>query len=237
MNKLDKIDWEDVLPVYACGNPEPAPRSEPKKTLVVPPGGTLIGVLVDRSGSMAVNLRDMQAGLNDFIDSQARQPGAAVMLAEFDSTYEVVWPMRPLTRPAPRYTLVPRGQTALLDGIGRFIGDINDTLGDETEYRPVIVCVITDGAENSSKEWDRPAVRAWVNHQRDVYRWEFVFLGANIDAILEGESLGVPRESTLTYDTKHAKRTYELLDKHVSTLRAGHTAAFTDADRRKAIGQ
>lgn len=194
-------------------------------------------MLVDRSGSMSRHQSEMEDGLNAFMLEQAGLPGdAGAMLAQFDDRYEVVWEMRPIDT-VPPYRLAPRGGTALFDSIGRFIGDINEVLSLEEAYRPVVVCIVTDGQENASKEWKRAAVKEWIDHQRTVYRWEFVFLGANLDAVLEGESMGIPKDFALTFSTKRARESYRLLSRQVAALRAGNSSGFSDADRRKALGQ
>lgn len=206
-------------------------------TLPVQAGAVLIGVLVDRSGSMARYQREMEEGLNGFLREQAELPGAAgVTLAQFDDVYELVWPMQPVAG-APRYMLPPRGGTALLDAIGTFIGQINETLSEEDTYRPVICVIVTDGLDNASKEWTRETVKEWIDHQRNVYHWEFIFLGANLDAVLKGQSYGMDPKFALTFDVKHARATYKLLSKQVAQLRAGNTSGFSADDRRKAIGQ
>jgi von Willebrand factor type A domain len=206
-------------------------------TLPVRAGAPLIAILVDRSGSMAQSLGQMQDGLNDFVRDQANIPGeAGVMLAEFDDRYEIVWEMQPL-RYAPQYHLKPRGGTALYDGIGRIITDVNEQLGQENEYRPVVVVIVTDGGENGSREWTLEAVREWIRHQREVYKWQFIFLGANIDAVNLGDKFGIPKQASLTYDTRRGKQAYQLLSKQVAAVRAGDQAGFSEADRRKAIGQ
>jgi hypothetical protein len=200
-------------------------------------GATLIAALVDRSGSMAMCLAPMETGLNDFVRDQAGLPGgAAITLAQFDTVYELVWPMQDIAG-APRYKLQPRGQTAMLDAIGEFITEIADQLGDDTEWRKVVCVIVTDGAENASKEWTRDAITDLIAYWRDSYQWEFVFLGANIDAVATAESFGIPKDSALTFDVKHTKASCALLTKHVGTLRAGRPAGFTEQDRRKALGQ
>ena len=110
---------------------------------------------------------EMETGLNDFIAEQASLPGeAALMLADFDHEYVIQWPMQALSRPVPRYSLQPRGKTALFDAIGSYIGDINEVLSHETVHRPVVVCIVTDGHENGSREWDRSTVKAWIRISR-----------------------------------------------------------------------
>lgn len=205
--------------------------------LPVIPGSTLVAVLVDRSGSMATAHDEMESGLNDFIRDQAALPGdAALMLGQFDNQYEVVWPIQPI-KGAPHYSLKPRGGTALLDGIGMFIGDVNETLAQENTYRPVVMCIVTDGAENASKEWDLESVQAWIAHQREVYGWQFVFLGANLDAVKTAAKFGIPTNSALTFNTSRGKASYQLLHEYVAKVRSGRKAEFTPDDRQKAIGQ
>ena len=204
-------------------------------SIPVPVGATLVALLVDRSGSMAQCRDEMESGLNDFVADQAALPSAAaLMLGQFDDRYEVVWPMRPISG-APRYTLRPSGRTALYDAVGKYITDVNETLSQENTYRPVVCCIITDGAENASKEWSREAVQKWIEHMRTVYGWTFVFLGANIDAVKTGTGMGIPPEHALTFDTAHGKGSYQLLSKHVAEVRNGRRAEFSADDRRKAI--
>ena len=199
---------------------------------------TLIAVLVDRSGSMAQWREDMEGGLNAFVESQASEPGEAeITLAQFDTRYELVWPLGPI-KDAPKYALMPRGGTALLDAMGRFITQVGEELAqrDETD-RPgkVIVCIVTDGLENSSVEWTRESVKALVEQQRDQWQWEFVFLGADIDAVQEGASLGVPHRSTLTFDKANTIDVYAMTSDWVSTVRGGGEAAFSEENRKSAL--
>jgi uncharacterized protein YegL len=201
----------------------------------VPAGATLVAVLVDRSGSMAQCRDEMETGLNDFIVDQGFLPtSAALMLAQFDDRYEIVWPMRPIYG-TPPYYLRPGGRTALYDAVGKYITHINETLSKENTYRPVVCCIITDGAENASKEWTREAVQKWIEHMRTVYNWTFVFLGANIDAVQTGTGMGIPSEHALTFDTRRGKQSYKILSDHVRAVRDGRQAEFSADDRKKAI--
>lgn len=199
------------------------------------PGATLVAALVDRSGSMTEHLDGMEDGLNDFIAEQAAVPvPGALMLAQFDHEFEVVWPIRPLSG-APRYRLIPRGSTALYDGIGRTIFEINDQLSRESQFRPVVVAIVTDGAENASLEFDLKTVKQWIAHMRDEYGWTFIFLGADLDAVAVGTRLGIDADHALTFNPHNAKGTYKILSKHVTELRTKGQAAFSSQDRRKAI--
>ncbi|MEB4208950.1 vWA domain-containing protein [Mycobacterium sp. 94-17] len=198
---------------------------------------TLIAVLVDRSGSMAQCRDDWEGGLNTFVESQAEEPGdAEITLAQFDTEYELVWPLRPI-KEAPPYTLVPRGATALLDAMGRFITGVGERLAKRDEAdRPgkVIVCIVTDGMENSSMDWTRDQVKALVERQCSTWQWEFVFLGANMDAVQEGASVGIPQKSSLTFDAVNARAAYSMASGYVSAVRGGAPATFSDEDRKSA---
>jgi uncharacterized protein YegL len=201
---------------------------------------TLIAFLVDRSGSMASCKDDMQGGLNTLIKTQRKEPGKAeVALAQFDTEYEILWQPQSIKK-VGKYELHPRGSTALLDGMGRFITEIGESLAKrDEEDRPgkVIMCIVTDGYENSSKDWNREQVRKLVQKQRDQWQWEFVFLGANMDAVKEGASLGIQRDTSITYTPANASNVYASTSSLVSNYRVAGAAAanFTDSDRKNAV--
>ena len=199
---------------------------------------TLIAVLVDRSGSMSACRADMEGGINTFLDEQAAQPGQAeVALAQFDDHYELVWPIKPIAEKTD-YRLVPRGCTALLDGMGKFITEIGEELAARAEAdRPgkVIMVIVTDGYENSSREWSRAQIKELVTQQQDQWGWEFVFLGANMDAVAEGGSFGLSANSSLTYDVANAGGVLRSASAYVSSLRATGDASFSEDDRAAAV--
>lgn len=206
------------------------------------PDLTLIGVLVDRSGSMATCKNDMEGGLNTFLREQAALPGLLdVTLAQFDSVYESVWePTRLNGGWVPEYALFPRNMTALLDGMGKFITETGEYLASQSEdKRPgkVVIMVVTDGMENASREWKRSQVKALVEQQTNVYNWEFTFLGANMDAIAEGTSLGVAGASSLIYDTSNTLGTFAMASASVGDYRSGVTSnvTYSDEDRQDAV--
>ena len=206
---------------------------------------TLIAVLLDRSGSMESIKTDTEGGFDAFIWEQRTQPEEArVTLAQFDTEYEVVYSNRPIDD-VPSLVLQPRGRTALLDGIGRLVTDVGAELADLAEAeRPghVIVVVMTDGYENASREWTLQAVRAVIARQERDYSWDFVFLGANIDAVAVGQGLGFAADKSLTYATTDGGVASAMASttSYVSRRRAAPVAApvagFSDADRAGARG-
>lgn len=164
---------------------------------------TLIAALLDRSGSMQGIAADMRGGFDSFIAKERGQTGATVVtLAQFDDRYDIVYTDRPVDS-VPPLTLEPRGMTALLDAIGRFVTGVGAGLAALPEdERPgdVTVLVMTDGHENASAEWTVESVRALIAQQETVYGWDFVFLGANMDAVEVGTNLGFAPGKSLTYD-------------------------------------
>ena len=200
-----------------------------------------IGVLVDRSGSMQACKDDMEGGLNAFIEEQAQQPGhAELSLAQFDTEYEVVHDFIAIQK-APKYELMPRGRTALLDAMAYFIIHVGEQLAALPESdRPgtVIVNIVTDGLENASREWtDKSRVKELVAHQKRKYGWKFIFLGANMDAVDEGDSLGIAADASLTWSPDNARVAYSLAGNYVTAVRSGAAAGFTDEDRKRALSK
>jgi uncharacterized protein YegL len=121
-------------------------------------------------------------------------------------------------------TYIPQGGTALLDAMGTTIDSVGRKLAALPEAeRPskVIFLVITDGHENSSKRFDAAQIKTMVEHQKDVYNWEFVFMGANIDAIAAGTDLGISMHNTLNYAATPAgtQQLYKSISENMSTYR------------------
>src|SRR5262249_53284967 len=122
-------------------------------------------------------------------------------LVQFDTVYEFVHNAIPL-RTVPQCTLEPRGNTALLDAVGRAIVETGERLRAlPEEERPglVVFVVVTDGQENSSKEYTKARVREMIEHQQNVYKWQFVYLGANQDAFAEAGGMGIKLAGAALY--------------------------------------
>jgi hypothetical protein len=163
---------------------------------------TLIAALLDRSGSMQSIKSDTEGGFDAYIEQQRGVPKRIeVTLARFDTEYEPVYANRPIAQ-VPPLELQPRGMTALYDAVGRLITDVGAELAGRPENeRPgtVIIVVLTDGHENSSREWTHEAVRALITQQQELYSWNFLFLGANMDAVETGSRMGFRRQDSITY--------------------------------------
>lgn len=205
---------------------------------------TLIAVLLDRSGSMQGIADDMRGGFDTYIAAERTQPGATfVTLAQFDDRYDVVYQNTPIGD-VPSLDLQPRGMTALLDAIGRFITEVGAGLAALPEdERPgeVTVLVMTDGHENASGQWTTEAVKSLISQQETVYGWDFVFLGANMDAVDVGAEIGFAPSKSLTYDADHdgvegawgAVATYSARKRSPGAAPAA-SIGFDDAERSRA---
>lgn len=167
------------------------------------PNSTLITVILDRSGSMGPLQQATIAGFNEFLKGQQAAPGEAqISLIQFDNAYEVNYLARPIKEAPPltAETYQPRGSTALYDAIGRTIIQTGATLAGLPEAsRPskVIVVIDTDGEENASQEFSGKQINTMIREQTDKYAWEFIFLGANQDAILSASVLGISAQNAL----------------------------------------
>lgn len=154
-----------------------------------------ITLVVDRSGSMEGCKADAQGGINAFVKDQKEHPGECnFTLVQFDTEYEFVHKGVPV-RDVGEYILRPRGNTALLDAVGRAIaeaGERLDKLPDDQKPALVSFVIVTDGHENSSREFTKAKVRESIEHQRSKYNWQFTFIGADATAFDEGMAMGIP---------------------------------------------
>jgi len=162
---------------------------------------TAMLLVIDRSGSMMSIRDDMVGGLNTMLKDQMAEPGLlTVDIVTFDNEIELQCSLA-----NPRdvvITLEPRGGTALFDAVGLAVNGFGQALAALPEHaRPgtVQVIVVTDGEENSSHEYTADAVRTLVTHQKEKFSWDFVFLGANQDAVLAGAAMGFDAGSSMTY--------------------------------------
>lgn len=186
---------------------------------------TDITIVLDRSGSMAATVNDVIHGYNHLLADQKKAPGRAnITLHQFDTVFETPIPTSDVQKAQPLTdkTFVPRGGTALLDAVARGIVDTGVRLSANPAVK-VIFVIITDGEENSSKEFDRAKVMEMINHQRDKYSWEFVFLGANQDAIQGAASIGIHAANAMTYAHNSAgtRSAFEAVGENLVAMRCG----------------
>lgn len=190
---------------------------------------TKIVCILDRSGSMNLILDDAIGGFNSFLEQQKALPGEAdITVALFDHDYELPFNSVPLQsmQPLDRNTFVPRGMTALYDAIGRTISSVGVQLASLSEAdRPnkVIVLILTDGQENSSKEYSAQRVEEMIRTQRKTYSWEFVFVGATEASLQNAKSIGIAADNTVkfTADSAGTRAAYTTLNAKTARYRSG----------------
>jgi hypothetical protein len=216
------------------------------------PNLTHLYFLLDRSGSMNSIVEDTVGGFDAFIAEQRRftegAPGECrVTLAQFDDAYEEVYADRPIAD-VPSLVLQPRGTTALLDSVARIVLDAGKRLAALPEdQRPgtVIVGIMTDGLENASREWSHPQVKQLIETQTRDYQWQFLYLGADQDAVEVGVSIGVSAGHSVTYGRGKVKQAMAATAANVSSYRqaraggmpapaAAALSEFTEEQRRAA---
>lgn len=177
----------------------------------------LVGLILDRSGSMSKIEDAAVEGVNAFVAEQkSSSTETSIRFVQFDDIYEEVFDGA--IGDAPTLTLQekpgqgqaryePRGGTALLDAIGRTIDEMGQRLGAMAESeRPakVVVVIMTDGKENASKKYNRERIFEMIAHQRDVYKWQFQFLGANQDAIATAATINIPHSNAINFASSTA---------------------------------
>jgi hypothetical protein len=206
------------------------------------PNYTHIAFVLDRSGSMQSCQDAAIAGFNSFLAEQQQIEGLAKLtLVLFDNEYLVPahsLPVQELT-PLTRETYVPRNATALLDAIGRTVDELGAELANLAEKsRPaqVIVTILTDGLENASQRYTWKDVSDRIQQQTEVYKWTFLFLGANQDAIATAAQIRIAAGNTATYsaDAIGTRSSHRSTSRKVSALRKSSLGTATPEECRDA---
>lgn len=183
---------------------------------------TRLVFLLDRSGSMHSIKSDVEGGFAAFIDEQRAAAGeCTVTLAQFDTAYEVVYTNIPLND-IPALNLQPRSSTALLDAMGKLITEVSadiSALPEDERPGTVIVAIMTDGKENASRDWTRPAIKALVELHTNQHDWQFLYMGADQDAVEVGTRLGVKPEQSLTYSRGKSRQAMAAASANVRNYR------------------
>lgn len=183
-----------------------------------------ITIIVDRSGSMESCREDAEGGINEFIRQQKMAHGHAILtLIEFDDVAKYVFDAVPIETVTGRYTLVPRGGTALLDAIGGAVEKTGKRLAAMPEEdRPglVVVIISTDGHENGSRRYDNKQIADMIARQESVYKWQFSYLGANQNAFDVAYSIGISKGSSSSFDVANAGAAYLSASSNVLRMRS-----------------
>lgn len=195
-------------------------------------GLTEIVFILDRSGSMAGLENDTIGGFNSMISKQKDEEGEALISTVlFDNETEVIHDRLPLGDIAPMTgkEYYVRGSTALLDAIGEaihHISNIHKYAREEDVPEKTLFIITTDGMENSSRKYSYDKVRKMVEKKKEKDHWEFIFLGANIDAVSVANKFGVDRSRAVTYecDSAGTALNYKMMSKMVSCARACKSA-------------
>ena len=186
--------------------------------------------------------KDTIGGYNSMIDKQKTEEGEAVISTIlFDNETEVLHDRVPLTKigPITEKEYYVRGSTALLDAIGgaiHHIGNVHKYAREEDVPEKTLFIITTDGMENSSREYSYDKVKKMVERQKEKYHWEFIFLGANIDAVSVANQFGVDKSRAVRYECDGAGTAlnYKVMSKMVSCARAcgssAEMAAAFDSD-------
>ena len=200
---------------------------------------TDITVILDRSGSMHSTAKDAIGGFNSFVDDQKKLDGECVLtLIQFDHEYKISYEARPIqeVEHLNESTFVPRGNTALVDAMGRGISALKARMTPiKKAYRPkCIVVIITDGGENASREFKLADVNTMISTIREKGWCEFVFIGANQDAISVAQSYGISAGNSMTYGANSigTQAAFDSLSGNISLMRSGvaDSFGFTQAD-------
>ena len=184
--------------------------------------------ILDRSGSMTGLESDTIGGFNSMIAKQKKESGEAlVSTLLFDNESVVIHDRLPLSEvpPMTEAEYFTRGSTALLDALGgaiRHIGRIHKYARREDVPEKTMFVIITDGYENSSRSYDYKTVRRLIESRKAKHGWEFIFLGANIDAAAEAERFGISADRAVSYkcDEVGIELSYGVISDTVSCVRA-----------------
>ena len=204
--------------------------------------------ILDRSGSMAGLERDTIGGFNAMIEKQKKEPGEAfVSTVLFDNVSEVIHDRVDIRKiqPMTRNEYYVRGCTALLDAVGNaihHIGNVHKYAREEDRPEKALFIITTDGMENASRQYTYDRLKAMIERQKAKYGWEFLFLGANIDAAKEAARFGIDRDHVADYhaDSMGTAVIYEAMNDAVCNVRASRPMSAdwkrrVDEDYKKRI--
>lgn len=188
--------------------------------------------ILDRSGSMAGLEADTVGGFNAMMEKQKTTPGKTlVSTVLFDTEITVLHDRVPLEQ-VPELTnkeYYARGCTALLDAVGgaiHHIGNIHKYARPEDVPEKTLFVITTDGLENASRRYTLDRVKAMIEHEQSKYGWEFLFLGANMDAVTAAGQMGIGADRAVTYrsDSAGTRLNYEVVSETVCAMRAAPAA-------------
>ena len=195
--------------------------------------------ILDRSGSMSGLEPDTIGGFNSMIAKQKSEAGQAVISTVlFDNTSEVIHDRVDIQKiePMTDKQYYVRGCTALLDAIGgaiHHIGNVHKYARDEDRPEHTLFIITTDGMENASHKYSSDRVKQMIERQKAQYGWEFLFLGANIDAVETAGNFGIDADRAVNYhcDSEGTALNYEVLSEAICSVRCSRPLAVTWKER------
>ena len=195
--------------------------------------------ILDRSGSMGGLESDTIGGCNAMIEKQKRVEGEAyVSTVLFDNESTVIHDRVPLSeiQPMTEEEYFVRGCTALLDAIGgaiHHIGNVHKYARREDVPEHTVFVITTDGMENASRRYSSDRVRQMIEHQKEKYGWEFLFLGANIDAVQTAGRFGIAPDRAANYhsDSRGTRLNYEVVGDALRSVRCNAPLEASWKDR------
>ena len=194
---------------------------------------TEIVFILDRSGSMAGLEKDTIGGFNAMLEKQKGEEGEAIISTVLFDNYAEVIHDRMTLDAVPKLTekeYYVRGCTALLDAVGgaiHHIGNVHKYAREEDRPEKTLFVITTDGMENASCRYSYDKVKTMITRQKEKYGWEFLFLGANIDAAKEAARFGIDADCAADYhaDTQGTAVIYEAMSDVVYSVRASRPMA------------
>ena len=190
-------------------------------------GLTELVFILDKSGSMGGLETDTIGGYNSMLAKQQEVEGEChITTVLFDNNYELLHDRIDIKAVSPisekEYQV--GGSTALLDAIGKTIhkiGNAQKQTADDYRAEKVMFVIITDGEENSSREYSAEKIKAQIERQKEKYGWEFVFLGANIDAIETAGRFGISADRAQNYhsDSEGIELNFRVMSEVVAEYR------------------
>ena len=183
--------------------------------------------ILDRSGSMSGLESDTIGGFNSMIKKQQKEEGEAIVSTVlFDDLTDVIHDRVPIkdVKKLTEEDYFVRGCTALLDAVGEaihHIGNVHKYAREEDRPGKTLFVITTDGLENASKNYSFKDVKKMIERQKEKYNWEFLFLGANIDAIEVAGNMGISRDRAANYicDEEGMELNYQVLESAVTRAR------------------
>ena len=206
-------------------------------------GLTELVFILDRSGSKRGLEKDTIGGFYALLEKQKKAEGEArVTTVLFDDKYEQIHSRFPLeqVRELTEEDYYVRGCTALLDAMGKTIQQmalIQKHLPETERAEKVIFVITTDGLENASHEYSRAQVKRMIELEREKYGWEFLFLGANMDAVAEAGSFGIRADRAVTFenDSQGVQMNYRVVSETICDMRCAPSMAAVSGDWKKEI--